>query len=164
MYDNYGLTSQPEVGLLAGATTAVIVLAILLGLILIAVGVFMIITNCKLFKKAGEPWWKAIVPLYNSWVETKIVGLAWWWFPIFAVLTALIARTNDYNFVVYIALLLTSFNYNFNLAKKFGKSNGFAVLTTLLPIIGLPMLAFGSATYNKDAEVDKNGIFSIKDM
>ena len=33
------------------------------------------------------------------------------------------------------------------MAKKFGKSNGFAVLVALLPIIGLPILAFGSAQY-----------------
>ena len=163
MYDNYyGLTQEPEVGLLAGAGAVAIVLAIIIGLILIAVAVFMIIANCKLFKKAGEPWWKAIVPLYNSWVETKIVGLAWWWFPIFAVLTALIAKNGETNYVLYIALVLVSFNYNFNLAKKFGKSNGFAVLTTLLPVIGLPILAFGSAQYDKDAKVDENGIFSIK--
>ena len=48
------------------------------------------------------------------------------------------------------------------LAKKFGKSNGFAFLCTILPIIGIPILGFGSAKYNKDAKVDKNGIFSVE--
>jgi len=48
------------------------------------------------------------------------------------------------------------------LCKKFGKSGGFAFLCTILPIIGIPMLAFGSAKYNKDEKVDQNGVFSIE--
>ena len=47
------------------------------------------------------------------------------------------------------------------MAKKFGKSTGFAVLMAFLPVIGLPILAFGSAKYDKDAKVDANGIFSV---
>ena len=62
------------------------------------------------------------------------------------------------------ALVLVSFNYSYNMAKKFGKSNGFALLMTILPVIGLPMLAFGNSTYNKEIPVDKNGIFSIENM
>ena len=165
MYNDYGLVSPnpTDTSVLAGASAIVVVLVVILALIALAAIVLIIISNCKLFKKAGEAWWKALIPLYNSWVETKITGLAWWWFLIFVVLTALMAReTSSNNFVLYMALLLTSFNYNFNLAKKFGKTNGFAVLNTLLPIIGLPILAFGSAKYDKDAKVDENGIFSIK--
>ena len=164
MYNDYGLVSPnpTDTSVLAGASAIVVVLVVILALIALAAIVLIIIANCKLFKKAGEAWWKALIPLYNSWVETKITGLAWWWFVIFAVLTAIIGTDKVENFVIYMALMLTSFNYNFNLAKKFGKSNGFAFLTTILPIIGLPILAFGSAQYNGAAEVDENGIFSIK--
>ena len=116
-----------------------------------------------MFKKAGEDWWKALVPLYNSWIETKICGLKWYWFLIYAVLLAIISRgENEPNYIAAWGLLLTSFNYNFNLAKKFGKSNGFAVFNTILPFIGLPILAFGSAQYDKSVKVDDNGIFSTK--
>lgn len=163
MYNDYGLTEPSAVeGLFTGASVVATIFIVLLILIGLAVVVLMIIANCKLFKKAGEAWWKALVPLYNSWVETKITGLAWWWFLIFVVVTVLATERKDPNFLLYMGVILTSFNYNFNLAKKFGKTNGFALLTTLLPFIGLPMLAFGSATYNKDAIVDENGIFSIK--
>ena len=163
MYYDYGVTEPSTVeSLVNGASVAVIILAIVGALIALAVAVLIIISNCKIFKKAGEKWWKGLIPLYNSWVETRITGLGWWWFLIFAVLTAVLGAKDDLNFVVYMGLLLTSFNYNYNLAKKFGKTNGFAVLSTLLPIIGLPILAFGSAQYNADAEVDENGIFSIK--
>ena len=164
--NDYGLISPnpADTSSLAGGMSAIaVVLVIILALIVIALVALIVVSNCKLFKKAGEAWWKALIPLYNSWVETKITGLAWWWFPIFVVLTALMARdTSSSNYVLYMALLLTSFNYNFNLAKKFGKTNGFAVLNTILPIVGLPILAFGSAKYDKDVKVDENGIFSIK--
>ena len=163
MYNDYGMNEASNFeSLVTGASVAVIIGIILLALIALAVVVLIIISNCKLFKKSGEAWWKALVPLYNSWVETRITGLAWWWFLIFAVLTALTASKENPNFVFTMGLLLTSFNYNYNLAKKFGKSNGFAVLNTLLPVVGLPILAFGSAQYNKDAEVDKNGIFAVE--
>ena len=163
MYNDYGLSSTSGwEGLTAGATAAAVI-AIIIGVIIgLAIAIFMIIATCKLFTKAGEKWWKAIIPVYSSWIQTKIVGLAWWWFPIFLGLTAFMGKGEDVNFVISWALIITSFNYNYNLAKKFGKSNGFAVLNTILPIIGLPILAFGSAKYNKDAKVDENGIFSLK--
>ncbi len=162
-YNDYGLNEPNAVeGILRGASVAVIIGVIFIALIALAVCVLMIVANCKIFKKAGETWWKGLIPIYNSWVETKIAGLAWWWFLIFAGLTAVMGSGKDVNYVISMGLLLTSFNYNYNMAKKFGKSNGFAVLCTILPIIGLPILAFGSATYNKETAVDKNGIFSTK--
>lgn len=146
-----------------GATGALAVLVVLLVLIALAVVVLVIVANCKMFAKAGEKWWKGLIPLYSTWVETRITGLAWWWFIIFALLTAYTAKSMDnVSFVWSWGLLLTTFNYNYNLAKKFGKSNGFAFLLTILPVIGLPILAFGSSKYEKSAKVDKNGIFSIE--
>lgn len=143
------------------ASLAVVLLFVILFIVIFALAILMIASNCVIFKKAGEKWWKGLIPLYNSWVETKITGLAWWWFPIFVVLTGLTSNAAQ-NYVYPIALVLVSFNYSFNMAKKFCKSNGFALLLTILPVIGLPILAFGSATYNKEMPVDKNGIFSIE--
>ena len=142
-----------------GATVAIVMLGIL---ILIAIIALVLVANCLIFKKAGEKGWKGLIPLYNTWIETKISGLAWWWFPIFAGLTALTGYNISNSYVISMGLVLVSFNYNYNLAKKFGKSNGFAFLCTILPIIGLPILAFGSAKYDKSIKVDKNGIFSIE--
>ena len=76
-----------------------------------------------------------------------------------AALSVFVSKESSYVFVW--GALLCTFNYNYNLAKKFGKSNGFAFLCTILPIIGIPILAFGSAKYNKNAEVNGNGIFDV---
>ena len=180
MYKPNTIVAEPEglEGIFGAATGIMIALLIVLILVLIAVAVIMIIANCKLVSKAGEKWWKGLIPVYANWVFTKISGLAWWWFVIAFVLSAISAHTgtvtrieslNDVtyhiavnNYVIIMGILLTNFNYNYNLSKKFGKTNGFAVLLTLLPFIGYPILAFGSAKYNKEAKVDKNGIFSIE--
>ena len=163
LYNDYGLPEQPEIeSILSGASVIGAVAIVLSFLIVIAIAILVIISNCKIFKKAGEDWWKAIIPLYSNWVETKIVGLAWWWFLIFSGLAALTGAFEEGNFVISIALILVSFNYSYCLAKKFGKSNGFAVLTVIFPYVCYPILAFGNAKYDKNAKVDKNGIFAIE--
>lgn len=168
MYNNdYGVFSQQVTepsGLeswLGAATGAVVALVVLLVLICIAVAVITIIAQCKLFSKAGEKWWKALIPVYNTWVQTKIANLGWWWFLIMFVLGAAVIQT-EANYILSMGLTVFSFNYMYNIAKKFGKSGGFAFLCTILPFIGLPILAFGSAKYDKASSVDKNGIFSIE--
>ena len=155
-------TTTPDVdSLFGGMAIGAIILVAVIGLIALAVAIFMIIAECKLFTKAGEKWWKVFIPIYNTWVQAKITGLAWWWLPIFLGATAL-TDVKGLEFAAGMGVILISFNFNYNLAKKFGKSNGFAVLTTFLPVIGLPILAFGSAKYDKNAATDKNGIFAIE--
>ncbi len=164
-YSNYG---QNNLGLgetdnlIFQYTGAAIAIIVILGLIALAIAIFVIIAKCKLFTKAGEKWWSAIIPLWDNWVETRITGLKWYWFLIVtgvAVLTAFLPE--GFSYLGICGALLVSFNYNYNLAKKFGKGNGFAFLNTILPIIGIPILAFGSAQYNKDAEVKKDGVFEV---
>ena len=148
MYNyTYTPSTTPDLeSVFGGMAIGAIILVVILGLIALAVAIFMIIAECKLFTKAGEKWWKVFIPIYNTWVQNKITGLAWWWLPIFLVASAL-TEVPTLGFVAGMAVILVSFNYNYNLAKKFGKSDGFAVLTTFLPVIGLPILAFGSAQY-----------------
>ncbi len=143
-----------------GLTVGAIILWVFLGLIVLAAAIITIIAECKVFTKAGEKWWKVFIPVYNSWIQAKIAGLAWWWLPIFLVVSAL-TEIATLEFVAGVAVILVSFNYNFNIAKKFGKSNGFALLLTFLPFIGYPILGFGTAKYNAGADTDKNGIFAI---
>jgi uncharacterized membrane protein YgcG len=86
----------------------------------------------KIFSKAGQPGWAAIIPIYNLYVWCKIVGRPWWW-----ILLMLIPFVN---FIILIILLI-------DLAKSFGKGVGFAIGLILLSVIFFPILGFGSATY-----------------
>jgi hypothetical protein len=86
----------------------------------------------KIFAKAGEPGWAAIVPIYNIVVLLKVAGKPIW----FIVL-----------FFVPLVSLVAAFLVSFGLAKNFGKGGGFGVGLALLGFIFYPILAFGDAQY-----------------
>lgn len=86
----------------------------------------------KIFTKAGQPGWAAIIPIYNLVVMLQIVGRELWWFILFLFPVL--------NFVAAVVLAV-------DLAKSFGKGIGYAAGLILLPIVFYPLLAFGSAQY-----------------
>jgi hypothetical protein len=91
----------------------------------------------KIFTKAGQPGWASIVPIYNIIVMLKIAGKPAWW--LILMLIPLV------NFVVAILATIA-------LAKAFGKGTGFALGMVFLGFIFMPMLAFGDAQYQGDAQ------------
>ncbi len=91
-----------------------------------------IIAMWKIFTKAGEPGWAAIIPFYNVYTLFKITWGSGWKF-----LLLLIPIAN------IIIMIITEVK----LAKAFGKSNGFAVGLVLLSTIFMLILAFGSSEY-----------------
>jgi len=108
-------------------------------IIWIAFVVFEIAALWKVFTKAGQPGWAAIIPIYNVWVLLKVIGRPGWWLALF--LIALIP------FVGWIIVFIIGVVINLDLAKSFGKGVGFAVGLILLGFIFLPILGFGSARY-----------------
>ena len=108
------------------------VLEIVLIIVVLAVVVFLIAAMWKIFEKAGQEGWKAIIPIYNMYVLLKIVGKPGWWLLLF-----LIPIVN-YVFIIW--------TYNM-LSKSFGKEEGFTVGLVLLGIIFFPILGFGEAKY-----------------
>lgn len=104
-------------------------MGIILGLAILA---FYFYTGWKIFEKAGQPGWAAIIPIYNAIVLLKIVGKPVWWLFLFLI-----------PFVNYVFIIWT---YNM-LSKSFGKSEGFTVGLVLLSFIFGPILAFGDAKY-----------------
>ena len=48
-----------------------------------------------------------------------------------------------FSWVVMVGFMIT----HWKLAKQFGKSDGFAIGTAVLPLVFLAILAFGNATY-----------------
>ena len=94
--------------------------------------VFSIVCMWKIFTKAGEAGWKTLIPFYNMYTEFKIAWGNGWLF--------LLMLIPVVNFVIAII-------FEVKLAQAFGKGGGFAVGLIFLPIIFLPILAFGSAQY-----------------
>jgi len=110
-----------------GSAISAVWLFVGLGLI-----VFMLAALWRVFTKAKQPGWAALVPIYNTYVELEIVGRPWWW-----LLLMLIPFVN-----VVVSIIVMN-----DLSKSFGKGVGFTLLLIFLPIIAYPMLAWGDAAY-----------------
>ena len=101
-------------------------------LVMLAVALVVIAGLWKVFTKAGEPGWAAIVPIYNLIVLVKIAGKEPWW--------AILLLLPCINFIAF-------FPVSISLAERFGKAAGFGIGLALLPFIFYPVLGFGDAQY-----------------
>ena len=111
-------------------------------LIILAIVIVIVIAKYKLYKKAGKKGWEAIIPFYSQWVYTEIAGLNWWWFLIIIGGILLGNVSDELTVLGTLVSLFGLFVCNYNIAKKFHKDTGFAVLMTLFPVILLPILGF----------------------
>jgi hypothetical protein len=103
-----------------------------MGLIGLAVLIVQIAGMWKVFDKAGQPGWAAIIPIYNVYVMLQIVGRPAWWLILFLVPVV--------NLVVSILVMI-------DVAKAFGKGVGYALGLIFLSFIFWPLLGFGDARY-----------------
>ena len=92
----------------------------------------VVISWWKIFEKAGQPGWKAIIPIYNFYILLKIVGKPGWW------LILILIPILNFVFIVW--------TYNM-LSKSFGKDEAFTVGLVLLGFVFFAILGFGSAKY-----------------
>lgn len=124
--------TQPDTTFQTTDTAAFTPALLVAGLFGLAFFLFFIVCQWKVYTKAGKPGWAVLVPFYNFYVLLKIVGRPGWWLALMFLPIV--------NIVIAIIVIV-------DLAKAFGKGGGFAVLLILLPYIGYPILAFGSARY-----------------
>jgi hypothetical protein len=103
-----------------------------MGLVWLAVAILFIAGSWKVFVKAGKPGWGVLIPIYNVFLFLDIAGRPAWWF--------LLLLIPVVSLIVCIVLAM-------DVARKFGKSGGFAIGLVILPFIFYPVLGFGSAQY-----------------
>lgn len=111
------------IGLVGGCAFFVVYLAIIA---VILAGMW------KVFTKANQPGWACLIPIYNIYVLTQIVGRPAWW-----LILCLIPCVN------IVAIIILSLD----LAKSFGKGMGYGIGLAILSPIFYPMLGFGDAKY-----------------
>lgn len=121
MTTDYDVTS----GMLAGMGVGV-------WLVTLVIAIVCIVAMWKLFAKAGEPGWAAIIPFYSSYVLFKIAMGNGWLF--------LLSFVPVVNGIISIIVL-------FKLGMAFGKGIGFGFGLLFLSPIFLCILAFGDADY-----------------
>jgi hypothetical protein len=104
-------------------------IGIVFTVVAVAIGILEIAALWKIFVRAGQPGWAAIVPIYNYIVLCKIGGKPGWWFLI-------------------LWLIVPWFMVCIGVARNFGKGTGFGIgLALLLPLF-LPILAWSDSRFS----------------
>lgn len=137
--------------------------------------ILYIIASWRIFKKAGEPGWKALIPIYNTYITYKIVNMqSWFWYQIAVGVCAGIMMTADgyspytmseaqlSNFdygahpmtIIAIAMscvvtLAAAVIYVYRTSRVFGHGTAFAIGLFFFPNLFWLILAFGSSKYDK---------------
>lgn len=110
-------------------------------LLILALSIFMIVCEWRIYEKAGEKGWKSLIPLYNTYTLYKIVwGNGW-----YMLLTFLFVIP----FIGWLIGIFVVIKFSIDMAKRFGKSKAFGVGLALLPHIFYAILAFGNDTYQR---------------
>lgn len=101
-------------------------------LLILVIAVIQIAGLWKVFTKAGQPGWAALIPIFNVYVMFKIGGNPGWY-----MLLLLIPFVNLY----------ALFKLADGISKAFGQGIGFTIGLFFLNPIFIPLLGFGNYRY-----------------
>lgn len=141
-------------GVLAWAGTAFGMVSLSIALLL---GILCIVAMWKIFTKAWEAGWKAIIPVYNTYILYKIVGMKnWFWYTligcfVFWLIAGLLWQDSTAGGILILLSWLISgiiaIVAAFKLPRKFGWGVFASVLYVLFTPICMLILAFGKYKY-----------------
>ena len=134
------------------ALSEYILIAAIISLVL---WVLQVIALWKIFTKAGQSGWKAIIPVYNVFVMFKISwSTMWFWISLiaFVLASALLSFATVTICVVLGGLLMLFYTIVmlimlFKFVRSFNWGVGMFILTIIVPVIMLFVLAFSKAEY-----------------
>lgn len=146
---------QAAVGAFTGVMTAVLIVCA------IAYYVLLVIAWWKLFTKAGEKGWKAIIPFYNMFIQYKLTwSKKFFWIVlvlailsgVFQTVTVSITGAGQVicsllSLAASIALLVLMIIADYRLSKAYGHGGGFTVGLVFLNFIFMLVLGFGKSEY-----------------
>lgn len=122
---------NPVFGIVLDERTAVFVGIIIFGALMIA-------GMCKIYIKAGQPWWAVVIPLYCFYVALKIGCKSGWW-----LLLVIIPIISPIGLPIILMIIAHG------ISNRFHKGTGFTLGLIFLPFIFYPILGFGDAVYEK---------------
>ena len=100
----------------------------------LVISILLVVAWFKIFQKADEPGWAALLPLYNIYVLCKIV-----W-----------GNKKVLHFILLLIPLVNIFVYistSVRLCKAFGKDTLFAILSIFFPNITTLIIGFDNSQY-----------------
>lgn len=151
-------------------TNSITSIIAIFGILAIILFAFLLVAGWKIFKKAGEPGWKILIPIYNIYVMYKILDMTdWFWITlgvslccelIIAPNTAADGSINPTDTVSAMLVMIAtianlvvaiwaSVLYSIRLSKSFGHGKGYAFGIFFLPYIFWMILGFGESKYKK---------------
>lgn len=101
----------------------------------IVAAVFLIVAYWKIFEKAGEPGWKSIVPLYNTYTMYKLLFSSGWMF--------LLEFIPVVNIVMWVMRCKRT-------SHAFGHGAGYTLGLMFLPNIFAMILGFNSDEFHSE--------------
>ena len=145
-----------------------------IALIVFGIAITALIYFClwKLYVKCHRKVWEWLKPIYNIYVFCKMSGTKIMWGIILMVvpIVNMVVRIfntiskvveNDFIAIIFsiialalalaslVATYVSSYVINNNLAKRFNKDIGFVIGLILVPIVFIPILAFGKDEYHE---------------
>lgn len=117
--------------------------------------VIYFICKWKVFQKAGQKGWVALIPIYSIYVFiVKICGIHWAFF-----ILLLLGFINPYTSIASIFILTMCF---YNLAKRFNRNRVLASLSSILfaPLIIVAYGLLKECVYNSKIKVSNCGYFN----
>lgn len=147
------------------AAVALLGMGVTTMLMVLVFWILLVIARWKMFTKAGEAGWKAIIPIYADYIGFKL----WWdtknfWIYLVTALVYGVAYSFLLNangtmnasgnpvaavvlFVAAIVLAVWYIRYTLKTVKAYGKGTGMGILMIFFPNIITLILGFGSAQY-----------------
>lgn len=122
--------------------------------------VLQVIAYWKIFKKFGEPGWKAIIPFYNYYIQLKYTWKTTWFWVVLAlgIVAGIISAVSGQNAdqvsaadyialaVRFAAAVITVISM-YKLSVSFGHGVGYCIGLVLLEPIFILILGFGKSQY-----------------
>ena len=122
-----------DIGNLENAFAGAMLISGIMGILGLVLGIILLISNMKIFKKSGKNMWYALIPIYNIIVMMDIIKMKY-----IELLFILIPIVGP---------LIFMYKYSSKLSQAFGKSSGFTLGLFFLSFIFIPLLAFSDDKY-----------------
>ena len=137
-----------NVGNILSGILLILALILFIFLILVLISLILdVVGKWKVFKKAGEPGWKALIPIYNTYTQCEITGISPWWLVVILIFYFLGSIFEPFKLLGEIASIYFFVIISISTARSFGKSDAFGVgLIFLTPIFSM-ILGFDTSKY-----------------
>lgn len=124
----------------------IIIFTVISIVFLIITFIIIVISYWKLFEKASEEGWKALIPVYNVYTICQLVGINTYWLLI-VISAVLLLKTPFLSFISALAIIYFNILISVSIAKSYGKEASYALGLLIFPAVFYPILSFGKAEY-----------------